>query len=277
MSDNPPNYAIYTPQRAMVIVAHPDDIEFGVAGTIARWTRASAKVCYVLCTDGDAGFTDPSITRQRAAEIRRAEQTEAARIVGVEEVIFLGHPDGLLFNTLELRRQLVREIRRFKPDTIITQHPTQVFAGTTYINHPDHRAAGQAALDATFPAAIMPQVFPEFEAEGLTPHRVRHVFVRTWEEANVFIDITQTIDLKICALQAHDSQVGGRDIGKRIRDWAAENGKAAGLTYAESFFVVTLPGDHPQTDIRSQETGEPCEEAETNSPPAVKRYAAASD
>jgi LmbE family N-acetylglucosaminyl deacetylase len=260
----------------MVIVAHPDDIEYGMAGTIARWTRAGAKVCYVLCTDGDAGFTDPSITRQRAAEIRRIEQTNAARVVGVEELVFLGHPDGLLFNTLELRRQLVREIRRFKPDTLVTLHPTRVFSGTTYINHPDHRAAGQAALDAAFPAAIMPQVFPEFEAEGLTPHRVRHVFVRTWEEANVFIDITQTIDLKICALQAHKSQVGGRDIGKRIRDWAAENGQAAGLTYAESFFVVTLPGETQQTDIRPQETDE-CEEVEAYPPPAVRRHAAASD
>ncbi len=240
MNDNPPNYATYIPDRAMVIVAHPDDIEFVAAGTIARWTRAGASVCYVLCTDGDAGITTPGITRARAAQIRRAEQTAAAQVLDVEEVVFLGHFDGLLSNTLELRKQLVRQIRRFKPDTLVTLHPTDVFIRTSRINHPDHRAAGQAAIDAVFPAAAMPLVFSELEDEGLYPHSVQHVYVYTWDEADAYVDISETIELKIRALKAHESQVGSRDIGLRIRAWASERGKDVGLTYAEGFKVISL-------------------------------------
>lgn len=242
MSDNTPtNLSTYVPERALVIVAHPDDIEFGMAGTVARWTRAGAKVCYVICTDGDVGSEAPDMTRERLAAIRRAEQVEAARVVGAAEVVFLGHPDGLLVNSLELRRQLVYQIRRFRPDALLTLHPTLVFVGSGYLNHPDHRAAGQAALDAVFPAAGLRLVFPEMEAEGLQPHRTPYIYVNAWEaEADTFIDITDTIDLKIRALEAHVSQVGGRDIGEGVRQRAAERGQAHGMAYAESFRVIAL-------------------------------------
>lgn len=275
MSETLIDYATRIPKRALVIVAHPDDIEFGFAGTIAKWTQAGASVGYVLCTDGDAGFTKPGISRKQAAEIRQIEQAAAAQVLGVEEVVFLGYHDGLLVNNLELRKHLVRQIRRFKPDTLITLHPTLVFVGDGYINHPDHRACGQAALDATFPAAAMRLVFSELEDEGLGPHRVRHVYISTWHEANIYVDISDTIEAKICALKEHKSQVGGRDIGKRLRDWAAERGKAVGLPYAESFRCITLPSGEVEKHA-PPEAEEPCEEingANSENGPTVIRMA----
>ena len=279
MSDNTTHDAAnHIPTRAMAIVAHPDDIEFGCAGTVARWTRAGATVCYVLCTDGDVGITTPGVTRKQAADIRRAEQVAAARVLGVDEVVFLGHPDGLLFNTLELRRQLIYQLRRFRPDTLITLDPTVVFVGDQYINHPDHRAAGQAALDAVFPAAGMPLVFPEMAAEGLRPHHTRHIYVNTWGEGvNTYIDITDTIELKICALQQHKSQVGDRDIGERIRQSASERGQGQGIAYAEGFRVISL-GWGPEEDTHipptPAEEWEPCAEIGGTEPVVIRVNAA---
>ena len=143
----------YIPDSAMVIVAHPDDIEFSSAGTIARWVKDGTRVAYVVCTSGEVGIAEPGMTREKAAKIRESEQLAAAETVGVKEVVFLREPDGMLQPTLELRKKLVREIRRFKPEIVICGDPTIVWAGDTYINHPDHRAAATAALDATFPAA----------------------------------------------------------------------------------------------------------------------------
>jgi LmbE family N-acetylglucosaminyl deacetylase len=156
----------YVPTSALVIVAHPDDIEFSCAGTVARWTRLGAQVTYVLCTSGDAGIDEPGMTRAKATEIREAEQRRAAEIAGVHEVVFLRQPDGLLQPTLELRKMLVREIRRYRPEVVVTGDPTVLWAGDDYINHPDHRAAATAALDAAFPAAGQPHVFEELEEEG---------------------------------------------------------------------------------------------------------------
>ncbi|HEX9921795.1 MAG TPA: PIG-L family deacetylase, partial [Anaerolineae bacterium] len=139
------NNQFYVPKRAMAIVAHPDDIDFSCSGTVARWVKAGAEVAYIVCTSGDVGIEDPGMTRAKAAEIREAEQRAAAEVVGVKEVIFLREPDGMLENTLELRKRLVREIRRFKPEVMITGDPTVVWASDSYINHPDHRAAAGAA------------------------------------------------------------------------------------------------------------------------------------
>ena len=175
----------YVPKRAMVIVAHPDDIEFGVAGTVTRWTNAGTEVAYVLVTSGDVGIADTSLSRDEAMEIREREQRNAAEIAGVHDVTFLREPDGTVVNTLELRKKLVREIRRFKPDVLICQDPTILFASEGYINHPDHRATGQAALDAVFPAAGQPHVFQELEEEGLTAHKTKRVYVPTWNKDNV--------------------------------------------------------------------------------------------
>lgn len=273
MNDNTPDMATFIPRRAMVIAAHPDDIEFGPAGTVARWTRGGAKVSYVLCTDGDGGITTPGVTRAQAAEIRRAEQVAAARVLGVAEVIFLGYPDGLVFNTLELRRKLVYQIRRFKPEALMTNDPTVLFASDTYINHPDHRAVGLAALDAVFPAAGMPLVFPEMAEEGVAPHCTPYIFVSTWGEgANTYIDVSDTIDLKICALQAHVSQVGGRDIGVRIRESAAERGKSQGIPFAETFRVISLPWgreENQHVPPAPADAAEPC--AEVGGEPVVIR------
>lgn len=229
------------PKRAMIIAAHPDDIEFVVAGTAAKWARAGTAIRYVLATSGDAGSHVPGITREEVTRIREEEQRAAARIAGVDDVVFLGYHDGEVEPTLALRRDLVREIRRFKPDVVICYDPTRLLVGDRYINHPDHRAVGQAALDAIAPTAAMPLVFPELRGEGLEPHRVREVFVTSGSEANTWIDISETIDTKIEALRQHASQFpDGWDPGEMVRGWAVENGEKAGIPYAEVYQRIVL-------------------------------------
>lgn len=233
----------YIPESVMVIVAHPDDIEFSCAGTIARWVQAGCRVVYVLCTSGEVGFSNTDISKEAAAETREAEQRQAAKIVGVDELIFLREPDGMLQATMDLRKKLVREIRRFRPEVVVCGDPTIVWAGDTYINHPDHRAAAAAALDAAFPAAGQPLLFQEFEDEGISAHKPRKVYVTVWDEADVFVNIEETIDVKIAALRAHASQMRAWDPEPRVKEWAAENGKGKEMAYAESFRVVTLVSD----------------------------------
>jgi LmbE family N-acetylglucosaminyl deacetylase len=227
----------------MAIVAHPDDIEFSCAGTLARWARAGARISLVLCTSGDVGIDEAGMTRARAREIREIETRAAAQIIGAAEIIFLGEPDGLLVATLELRKKLVREIRRFRPEVVVTGDPTIVWAGKDYINHPDHRAAAMAALDATFPAAGQPNLFEELADEGFSAHKPRKVYVTVWEGGDTFVAIDETIQVKIDALRAHVSQMRDWDPEKMIREWAA--GAAAGkeMEYAEAYRVVTLVDD----------------------------------
>jgi LmbE family N-acetylglucosaminyl deacetylase len=224
-------------------VAHPDDIEFSCVGTLARWIRGGARVAYVLCTSGDAGIADLTLTRAQAAAIREAEALEAARLAGVSDVTFLHYPDGLLEATLELRQKLVREIRRFRPEVVVTGDPTLVWAGEDYINHPDHRAASLAAVEAVFPAAGQPHVFEELAAEGLRPHKTRKLYCTNWRGANTFVSIEDTIDLKIETLRAHKSQMRNWDPGPHIRDWATERAKSMEMQYAEGFHVVSLESD----------------------------------
>lgn len=230
----------YIPESAMAIVAHPDDIEFSCAGTLARWANNGARISYVICTSGDVGFDEPNMTKEKAAQIREAEQLAGADIVGASEVIFLHEPDGLLQPTIELRKKLVREIRRFQPEVVMCGDPTIVWAGNDYINHPDHRAAATAALDATFPAAGQPQLFEELAQEGLLAHKPRKVYVTSWRGADYFVDIEETIEIKIDALRAHKSQMKDWDPEDFIRKWAAESGEGKEMTYAEGFRVVTL-------------------------------------
>jgi LmbE family N-acetylglucosaminyl deacetylase len=229
------------PESAMVIMAHPDDAEFTVAGTVALWARAGCRVTYVVCTDGNAGSHEPGITQEEVAEIRRAEQQAACETLGVSEVVFLGYDDGLLEPSLDLRRDLVRAVRRFKPEVVVTWDPTRLFHGDGYINHPDHRAAAQAALDAVAPASGMGLLWPE----AGPPHRVCQVYVHGNDEANTWVDITDTIELKIAALRLHASQMGEWDPTEMIEEWAAETGKEKGIAYAEAFRVITL--EHPDT------------------------------
>jgi LmbE family N-acetylglucosaminyl deacetylase len=242
----------YIPKRALFIVAHPDDIEFGSAGTAARWVKQGAEVCYVLCTSGDVGISDPNITKEEATAIREAEQTAAAAVVGEHNVVYLREPDGMLEATLELRKKLVREIRKFKPDTIICGDPQVLWAGDGYINHPDHRAAALAAVDAIFPAAGQPTLFKELEAEGLYAHKTYKVYVQAWEKADTFVNISEVIDLKIEALRKHVSQMKGWDPAPRIREWAAETAKGKEMDYAEGYRVITFEDAAPKPPAEAE-------------------------
>jgi LmbE family N-acetylglucosaminyl deacetylase len=234
---------IYIPESAMAVVAHPDDIEFSCAGTLAKWARAGARISFVLCTSGDVGIDEPEMTRAKATEIREDEERKAAQIIGATEVVFLREPDGMLVATLELRKKLVHEIRRFRPEVMICGDPTIVWAGDDYINHPDHRAAATAALDAAFPAAGQSHLYEEFAEAGISAHKPRKVYVTMWSGAEVFVNIEDTIDLKINALRAHRSQMREWDPEKMVREWAAGSAKGKEMTYAEGYRVVTLIDD----------------------------------
>jgi LmbE family N-acetylglucosaminyl deacetylase len=227
----------------MFIVAHPDDIEFGCAGTAARWVQAGCEVAYVLVTSGDVGIARTELTRAEAAAIREAEQLAAAEVVGVKEVVFLGEPDGMVVNTLDLRRRLVREIRRFKPEVVVCGDPTVLFVDNSYINHPDHRAVATAALDAVFPAAGQPHIFEELAAEGLAAHKVRKVYVQGFGDGDTFVNIGDVMDLKIAALRKHASQMGEWDPEPMLREWAGLAGKGKEMEYAEAFRVMSIVGD----------------------------------
>ncbi len=240
----------YVPESAMAIVAHPDDIEFSCAGTLASWARAGARISYVLCTSGDVGIATPGMTREKAAAIREEEAKNAADIAGATEIIFLREPDGLLQATLELRKKLVREIRRFKPEVVLAGDPTVVFASEYYINHPDHRAAATAALDAVFPASGQPNLFQELEEEGLKAHKVRKVFVYGQQQTGLLLSIDETIDIKLAALRAHKSQFPNWDPGERVMQWAAERAKDKDMQYAEAFRVITLEDDESWEKLR---------------------------
>ncbi|MGQ0604319.1 MAG: PIG-L deacetylase family protein [Anaerolineales bacterium] len=253
----------YIPESVLAIVAHPDDIEFGCAGTIARWVKGGCRAAYLLLTSGDVGIAENGMTRERAMEIRETEQRAAAAVCGVHEVIFLREPDGMLQATLELRKKVVREIRRFKPEVVICGDPTVVWAGDDYINHPDHRAAATVAVDAIFPASGQPNLFEELAQEGLTPHKVRKVYVNNWGEASVYVSIDETIEAKIAALREHKSQMRAWDPEPMVKQWAAERAKGKEMQYAEGFRVVTLESDEDWAKYKGAVIGrnEPAVEA----------------
>jgi LmbE family N-acetylglucosaminyl deacetylase len=234
------------PERVLVIAAHPDDIEFVCAGTIAKWTRQGTVARYVLATSGDAGTHQRGITRKELARVRESEQRAAAQAAGAEGVVFLGYHDGEVVPSLELRRDLVREIRRFRPDIAICWDPTRLFVGGSYINHPDHRAVAQAAIDALSPTAAMPLSFAEqVEQEGLEPYRVRHILVASTDYPDTFVDIKDTLEVKVVALRKHVSQLDGRrDYEALIRDWASNTGAQVGMPFAEAFRQIRRPPDN---------------------------------
>ena len=235
----------YQPRSVLVVVAHPDDAEFMAAGTLAKWARKGKEVNYVVCTAGDKGTSDRDLSPSVLAEIRRKEQREACDRVGANELVFLGYEDGVLQNTLQLRRDVVRMIRRFRPDVVVCQDPTSRWSAQGYLNHADHRAAGDATLDAVYPSARDPHVFPDLLSEGLEPHKVREVYVGGTNQPDVWIDVTDTIDVKIHALRAHESQVGpavrpNRDLEKLIKERLAQVGEPQGMAYAEAFKYFML-------------------------------------
>ena len=228
----------------MAIMAHPDDIEFACAGTLSGWSQAGARISYVLCTSGDVGIARPGMTKKEASSIRESEQQSAAKIVGANEVIFLREPDGMRQATLELRKKLVREIRRFRPEVIFCGDPNRLWVEGTYINHPDHRAAAFAAVDAIFPAAGQPNLFEELSEEGLTAFKPRKVYASRLEQGGHLVAIDDTIEIKISALRAHRSQFEQWDPGKSVRERASLLAKEQkGMEFAESFTVTTLESD----------------------------------
>ncbi len=230
----------YIPERALFIYAHPDDIEFGTAGTAALWAKYGCKNVYVVITDGNVGSHEPGMTSVRIAEIRRAEQRAAAKVAGAHDCLFLGYHDGLLQPTLELRKELVRLIRKYQPNVVVCGDPTVYFPSNMRINHPDHRAAAVAAIDAVFPASEMPLLYPDLEAEGLAPHKVNFVYVSNAQEANYYVDISETIDVKMQALAEHRSQLGDWDPNERMRAWAGQIGEKVGFKYAEGYRRIVL-------------------------------------
>lgn len=229
---------------AVVIVAHHDDAEFGSAGTVARWVREGWQVHYVICADGSGGGPDEALdvgpeARRKLIATRKAEQRAAADILGVSEVVFLDYPDGMLTPSIELRRDLVRLLRRFRPTRVVCPSPERSWEPRLMIGryHPDHLAVGEAALAAIYPACQNPWDFPELLEEGLRPHVVREVFIVGSPHNNHAENIAETIETKVAALRAHVSQVGTEtaELEKRIYEWAIERGQAYGLQYAETY------------------------------------------
>lgn len=223
----------------MVITAHPDDAEFGAAGSIAKWTREGRRVVYVVCTSGDKGTDDPDITPQQLVKIREKEQKGAAAVVGVSDVVFLRYPDQGLEDTPDFRKAIVRQIRKYKPETIVTSDPYR-----RYIWHRDHRIIGQVTLDAVFPYARNLPAYPDLIEEGLMPHMVQKILFFGAEDVNLRIDITETFDLKLAALHCHQSQMAQLnipDLEKRLLERCREMAQGADFDLAEGFHQVTVP------------------------------------
>jgi len=230
---------VTTQADVLVIAAHPDDSEFGAAGTVAKWIQEGRRVAYLVCTSGEKGTTDPALTPEILIGIREEEQRAAARVLGVQEVVFLRQPDQGLEDTAEFRKYIARMIRTFRPDIVMTSDPYR-----RYIWHRDHRIIGQVVLDAVFPYARDRLAYPDLLAEGLVPHKVRELYFWGTEDINFRSDITATFDLKIAALRCHVSQVREFNRGdpaewlrQRCREMAA--GESFGL--AEGFHRVEAP------------------------------------
>ena len=226
-------------ERVMVITAHPDDSEFGAGGTVAKFVKEGREVAYCIVTNGNKGSSDRTMTPERLAAIRAEEQRNAARVLGVERVSFLGYPDGEVEDTRDLRRDVSREIRRFRPDLVICQNPNRTY--NLSASHRDHRTVGGVVLDCVYPLArdhlAFPELLPEFE-----PHKVREVYVMQWNEPHVVSDISDVIDLKLKALACHASQFKDfTAVEARVRQRSKELGAARGYAYAEAFDRIVIP------------------------------------
>jgi len=224
--------------QVMVVTPHSDDAEFGVAGTVARWTHEGKEVIYVVCTNGDKGTRDINMKPEELRRIREQEQLAAAKLLGVREVIFLRHADQTLEDTPEFRKELVRLIRMYQPETVVTADPYR-----RYIWHRDHRITGQVTLDAIFPYARDFFSYPDLLEEGLNPHKVKEVLLWGSEEPNYRSDISDTLDIKIAALRCHKSQVGDNppfDLEQRLRQRAKEMAKGEDFELAEAFHRVEI-------------------------------------
>jgi LmbE family N-acetylglucosaminyl deacetylase len=241
------NQAEERPRTALVVVAHPDDMEFGCGGTIAAWAAEGWEITLVICTDGGSGGPDDATQvgpedRRRISEIRKAEQRAAGEVLGLKEIVFLDYPDGQLEPTVQLRREIVRQIRRTRAYRFVCQSPDRVWTPSYAIGrfHPDHLAAATAALAAVYPAAQNGWDFPELLAEGLAPSKVKELYVIGAPHLNHAVDISATIEQKLAALRCHVSQLGEdqTELAQRIRTWAVERGEPFSLPMAETFHRV---------------------------------------
>ncbi|HEU5346543.1 MAG TPA: PIG-L deacetylase family protein [Ktedonobacterales bacterium] len=234
-------------KRVLIVMAHPDDGEFGVGGTVAKWAAEGCDVWYCLVTDGQVGDAgDMEITSEQLAAKRHVEAQNAADALGVQHpVIFLHYMDSRLEPTLEVRRDIARVIRQVKPDVVICQDPTVRWSGQGYINHPDHRAAGEATLAAIMPVASTRLAFPELAAEGLPTHNVKEIYISSTQNADRWVDIEGYVEKKVEALRQHVSQLRGWDPGEEMAKWAQENAERArrhghDFNYAESFKYIKM-------------------------------------
>jgi LmbE family N-acetylglucosaminyl deacetylase len=225
----------------MVVVAHADDAEWGCAGTVAKWCAEGWEVVYVLCTDGSKGSEDPEMTSGRLVAIRKQEQLDAGKVLGLKDIVFLGYEDSMLEPTLELRRDIAREIRRHRPDVLICMNPVRSVDGEGYLGHPDHFASGEAALSAVFPSSRDRLTFPELLREGLEPHKVKEVWMMFHgDTADKFVDVSAYMDTAVDALKAHQTQVSEEDAEVDMRQWRNSTGKKVGFEFAEAFKVFQL-------------------------------------
>jgi LmbE family N-acetylglucosaminyl deacetylase len=234
----------------MVVFAHPDDAEFGTAGTVAAWVREGTEVEYVCVTDGSAGSNEPGVVREEIARTREAELRAACDVLGVSGCAFLGWVDGQVEPTLDLRRAITREVRRFRPDVLIAPDPTRFWDDErTYINHPDHRNVGIACMSVVNPDAPTRPQFPELLAEGLEPFEIANLWISAYEgDADTYVDITETIETKIAALRCHASQIHDWPVDEWIRARAKERGAERGMEYAESFRTFRLRTDEEKSE-----------------------------
>ncbi len=237
--------------RALIVFAHPDDAEFGFGGTVARWAREGTEVHYVCATDGSAGSNTPGEDREFMAPIRAREMEAAAQVLGVTSLTLLGFTDGELMCDLDLRRAVTREVRRQRPDVIVAPDPARLWNRTRdYVNHPDHKAIGEAALCAVMPDAPTRVQFAELLGEGFEPFEVPNLWLGS-EEADTYVDITETLDIKLKALACHESQVKNMPYEDWIRRRAGELGSVAGMEYAEGFRTFAF-GDRTSEDEEAE-------------------------
>jgi LmbE family N-acetylglucosaminyl deacetylase len=230
------------PNTVLGIAAHPDDLDFGAAGTMAHFAESGAAVHYLILTDGSSGSDDKQMTPQRLTKIREEEQRAAVKEIGGKSVTFLGYPDGQLEITMALKRDAVKVIRTIRPDIVVAMDPSVLYSASRgFINHPDHRAAGQTALDAVFPLARDHMSFPELYAQGFKPHKTKTILLTNFDDANYYVDITKTFPKKVAALRAHTSQVPDiEDISIHMEQWASATGKKAGYDLAEGFVRIDI-------------------------------------
>lgn len=229
----------YTPEQVLVVVAHADDIEFGISGTVARWTEAGTKVSYCIVTNNSSGSNEPNADLNALSATRKNEQLASAKAVGVTDVRFLGHQDGILQPTLELRKEITAIIRELKPQIVITFDPRTMFANGGYINHPDHRAVGEATTYAVFPSSETRPIFSDLLDKGLEPHKVQKLFLVLSESNNYHVDISSTFERKAEALLCHQSQLDEKAV-EMIRKWNSEAAKEYSVEYVESFHIIHL-------------------------------------